>query len=61
MSLDIQKLSDIVDKDDIITDADKLNDLYCKPILDGDSITPKAAVLPKNTLKVMMNYSITLS
>ena len=53
MSLDIQKLSDIVDKDDIITDADKLNDLYCKPILDGDSITPKAAVLPKNTEQII--------
>ncbi len=58
MSIDIQKLNDIVDKSDIITDTERLNELYCKPILDGGSITPKAAVLPKNTDQIieLLNY-----
>ena len=58
MSLNIQKLNDIVDKDSIITDAERLDNVYCQPILDGDSITPKAAVLPKDAeqIKNLLNY-----
>lgn len=53
MALNIQKLNEIVDKDDIIIDPERLDDLYCKPILDGSAITPKAAVLPKNTEQII--------
>ena len=58
MSLNIQKLNDIVDKDSIIADAERLDNVYCTPILDGNSITPKAAFLPKDTeqIKSLLNY-----
>jgi len=53
MSLDIQKLNDIVEKGEIITNSDRLNEFYCKPILNGDSITPIAAILPTNSEQII--------
>ena len=52
MSIDIQKLYEVIDKSDVITDIDVLNDTYCKPILDGTSKTPIVAILPKNTEQI---------
>ena len=53
MSLEIQKLTDIVDKEEIIVDPEILHSCYCKPILEGKAIVPKAAVLPKNTEQII--------
>ena len=52
MSIDIQKLYEIIDRSSVITDKDLLNDTYCKPILDGTSKTPIVAILPKNTEQI---------
>ncbi|MFX0135249.1 MAG: FAD-dependent oxidoreductase, partial [Candidatus Hodarchaeota archaeon] len=52
MSIDIQNLYKIVDKINVLTDKDILNDTYCKPILDGTGKTPIVAILPKNTKQI---------
>ncbi len=48
MSIDFEKIYEIIDKNCVETNSERLNDLYCKPILDETSITPLTAVSPKN-------------
>ena len=52
MSIDLKKIYEIIDKSSVLTDVNVLNDIYCKPILDGTSNTPIAAILPKNTKEI---------
>ena len=48
MSIDFEKIYEIIDKNYVETNPERLNDLYCKPILDGTSITPLCSISPKN-------------
>ncbi|MFX0100627.1 MAG: FAD-binding oxidoreductase [Candidatus Hodarchaeota archaeon] len=48
MSIDLEKIAEIIGKNKVLTDNNQLNDAYCKPFIDGTSITPMAALFPKN-------------
>ena len=52
MSIDMKKIYEILENGEVLTDIDSLKDKYCKPIIDGTSTVPIAAVLPRNSEQI---------
>ncbi len=48
MSINYEKIKEIVTEQDLLTDQEKLYEKYCKPDIEGNNITPKAAIFCKN-------------
>ena len=63
MSIDFQKLYEIIDKEKVITDSNVLRETYCKPILDKKSKTPILSILPDKSeqISALIKYFRTLN
>ncbi len=62
MSINFEKLYEIINKEKVITDSDLLRELYCKPILEKTSDTPIISILPENSDQIskLIQYFRTL-
>jgi hypothetical protein len=63
MSINFEKLFEIIDKEKVITDSNLLRELYCKPILEKTSDTPIVSILPENSEQIskLIQYFRTLN
>ncbi len=63
MSINFEKLFEIIDKEKVMTDSDLLRELYCKPILEKISDTPIVSIFPENSDQIskLIQYFRTLN
>ena len=63
MSINYEKLFEIIDKEKVITDSNLLRELYCKPILEKTSDIPILSILPENSEQIskLIRYFRTLN